>query len=153
MQTNLDPYLERIYLAWSKVSRKIKSEVMHQKDLGLTGPQFHMLTRIHKLQCCKATHLAELLEVKPSAITVMIDRLVNNGYVARRHDEQDRRVVLVTITPLGDEVLMQAKKRSRDVVKSYFSYLEASEIEALTEIIEKLSKIDTKEDVVDETSI
>lgn len=39
--------------------------------------------------------LAEALGVSPPAATQLVDRLVEHGMVERRHDPEDRRVVLV----------------------------------------------------------
>ena len=39
--------------------------------------------------------LAEALDVSPPAATQLVDKLVENGMVERRHDPEDRRVVLV----------------------------------------------------------
>ncbi|WP_235847672.1 MarR family winged helix-turn-helix transcriptional regulator [Paenibacillus tuaregi] len=115
---------------------------MVHRELGLTGPQFHMLGLISKEKSCNISYLAEKLEVKPSAITVMIDRLVQSGYVERRHDEHDRRAVLVSVTPEGGEVLKEAKKKSREIIKYYFSHLDAHELDTLAGIFEKFAVIE-----------
>jgi len=39
--------------------------------------------------------LAEAVGVSPPAVTQLVDRLVEHGLVERRHDEKDRRMVLV----------------------------------------------------------
>ncbi|MGG6311772.1 MarR family winged helix-turn-helix transcriptional regulator [Paenibacillus macerans] len=140
MAFDLDSYIERIELAWSNTFRKMKSELMYHQDLGLTGPQFHMLALIARKKTCNVSYLADKLEVKPSAITVMIDRLVQSGYVERRHDEQDRRAVLLSVTDRGAEVFEEAKKKSREVLKSHLSVLDQHELDVLIRIIEKFAK-------------
>ncbi|MDU4696630.1 MAG: MarR family transcriptional regulator [Paenibacillus sp.] len=137
---DLDNYIDRFELVWSHTFRKMKSEIMHHHELGLTGPQFHMLTLIARKTTCNVSYLAEKLEVKPSAITVMIDRLVQSGYVERRHDEKDRRAVLLSVTERGAEVLAEARKKSREVLKNQFSVLSEQELEMMITILEKLSK-------------
>lgn len=144
MKLDLNNYIERLELAWSGMFRKLKSELMHHRDLGLTGPQFHMLALIARKKICNVSYLAEKLEVKPSAITVMIDRLVQHGYVERRHDEQDRRAVLLSVTDRGGEVLEEAKKKSREVLKTRLSVLNQHELDTLITIIEKFAKTDEK---------
>ncbi|WP_246061228.1 MarR family winged helix-turn-helix transcriptional regulator [Paenibacillus oralis] len=137
---DLDAYIERMEVAWSSTFRKMKSELMHHQELGLTGPQFHMLSLIARQKTCNVSYLADKLEVKPSAITVMIDRLVQSGYVERRHDEKDRRAVLLSVTTRGAEVCEEARKKSREVLKSHLSLLERHELDVLLGIIEKLGK-------------
>ncbi|MNH86123.1 putative HTH-type transcriptional regulator YusO [compost metagenome] len=137
-----DGYIDRIEAAWKNTIRKMESEIMVHRELGLTGPQFHMLALISKEKSCNISYLAEKLEVKPSAITVMIDRLVQNDYVERRHDEQDRRAVLVSVTEHGEEVLKEAKKKSREIIRYYFSHLDANELNTLAGIFEKFAAIE-----------
>ncbi|WP_232436761.1 MarR family winged helix-turn-helix transcriptional regulator [Paenibacillus senegalimassiliensis] len=120
----------------------MKSELLHHQELGLTGPQFQMLALIARKKVCNVSYLADKLEVKPSAITVMIDRLVQNGYVNRRHDEQDRRAVLLSVTERGSEVLEEAKKKSREALKRHLSVLTEQELEAMITILEKFSNAD-----------
>ncbi len=42
--------------------------------------------------------------VKPSAITVMIDRLIDQELVERYHDKDDRRVVVIELTKKGGKL-------------------------------------------------
>ncbi|WP_410771902.1 MarR family winged helix-turn-helix transcriptional regulator [Fontibacillus sp. BL9] len=142
MDYNLDEYIDRLLNAWSKTFRKMQSEIMQHRELGLTGPQFHMLALIAKKSSCNVSYLSDKLEVKPSAITVMADRLVQSGYIERRHDEQDRRAVLLSVTELGDEVYKEAGARSRKVLRSYFSDLTSHELDVLIGVIEKFAQND-----------
>jgi DNA-binding MarR family transcriptional regulator len=141
MDSNLDEYVERLMSAWSKTVRKVQTEIMQHQDLGLTGPQFHMLALIARTNSCNVSYLADALDVKPSAITVMVDRLVQNGYVQRRHDEQDRRAVLLSVTNEGAKVFEEAGRKSRKVVKGYLEVLDTHELDVLLQVIEKLGNV------------
>lgn len=147
MDPNLDQYVNRLMSAWSKTFKKMHAEIMHHRELGLTGPQYHMLSIISKEKSCNVTYLSEMLEVKPSAITVMIDRLVQSGYVDRRHDEQDRRAVILSATEDGEKILEKAKIRSRKVLKSYLSLVEQNELDVLISTIEKFAQVDRSRDI------
>lgn len=140
MDPNLDQYIDRLQSSFSKVVRKLQSEIMQHRELPLTGPQFHMLSLIAKEQSCNVTYLAEALVVKPSAITVMIDRLVQNGYVERKHDEQDRRAVLLSITQQGKQAYEEARRKSREVLTYYFAHLDENEKEVLERVIAKFDE-------------
>jgi DNA-binding MarR family transcriptional regulator len=45
--------------------------------------------------------LAEACSLALSTMTGVIDRLVNKGLMRRRHSEEDRRVVLISLTGRG----------------------------------------------------
>ncbi|WP_223069579.1 MarR family winged helix-turn-helix transcriptional regulator [Paenibacillus caui] len=142
MGIDLDHNIERLLNAWKKTTRQIENDIMQHKELGLTGPQFHLLIFIYRKGTCKVSDLAEAMNVKPSAITVMLDRLVQSGFVDRRHDENDRRAVLVSLTGRGNEVMAEGRKKSLKIVKWYLGQLKDSEVESLVGIVEKLSTME-----------
>ncbi|WP_110933831.1 MarR family winged helix-turn-helix transcriptional regulator [Paenibacillus bouchesdurhonensis] len=140
MDPNLDQYIDRLQAKYSTVVKRLRNEIMQHRELPLTGPQFHMLSLIAKERSCNVTYLAEALVVKPSAITVMLDRLVQSGYVERRHDDQDRRAVLLSITKHGREVHEEARRKTREVLAYYFTCLDEEEKEVLERVINKLDE-------------
>jgi DNA-binding MarR family transcriptional regulator len=139
---NKDDYVSRAQIALWNTSMKITDKVRDLTEFGITETQFNMLDLLSKKESYKVTDLAERMGVKPSAITTMIDRLSNNGLVSRRHDDIDRRAVLVSITDEGRELISKFEEKCRGIVKSYLSHLEPEELEALTSIYEKLGNID-----------
>lgn len=140
---NKDDYIARAQSALWNTSIKLAEKVKIQlEELGVTETQFNMLDLLSKKESHKVTDLAEKMGVKPSAVTTMIDRLTNNGLVSRRHDENDRRAVLVSITSEGREVLRSFEEKCRNLIKRYLSHLEPNELEAFATIYEKLGNID-----------
>lgn len=136
-----EDYVARILQATMSFYRRIGPQMSHFKEMGLTGPQFHVLNWIAETGPGKITQLAEMMEVKPSAITVMIDRMEQNKLVVRHHDENDRRVVMVSLTEHGQSVLKEAKQKTFEVIKQYYSRLDQDELESLMKISEKLRNI------------
>ena len=51
--------------------------------------------------------LAERLCLRHHSTVELINRAVESGAVARRHSEEDRREVLIELTPRGEEILRQ----------------------------------------------
>ena len=60
--------------------------------------------------------LAEALDVAPSTAGRMGDRLVRKGLVRRHRARGDRRVVLVSVTPAGRQVVDEATGRRRELI-------------------------------------
>jgi MarR family transcriptional regulator, organic hydroperoxide resistance regulator len=136
---DLDEKIKRLQIAFHTTMRKIASEMSELKNFGLTGPQFFILYLLKERGKMTVTELAEELGVKPSAVTVMIERLHKSQFVTRERDENDRRVVVMELTDKGKDVLQQAIEKRKEVLKRYFSYLNSDEIETLTRIYEKLA--------------
>ncbi|MCW2759093.1 MAG: MarR family transcriptional regulator [Nocardioidaceae bacterium] len=57
--------------------------------------------------------LADHERVKPPSMTRTVNCLADDGYVVRRHHDQDKRQVLVSISDMGRETLL-ADRRRRD---------------------------------------
>jgi DNA-binding Lrp family transcriptional regulator len=58
--------------------------------------------------------LAEILGVGPSAVTPLVDKLVEHGYVSRHEDAVDRRILRVRPTPAGVALLEQLNTSQLD---------------------------------------
>src|ERR1700759_3801130 len=69
--------------------------------------------------------LAESLEVKPSTAGRMGDRLMRKGLVRRHRARGDRRVVLVSVTPAGRQVVDEATRRRRALIADILARLPA----------------------------
>ncbi len=69
----------------------------------------------------------------------MIDRLVNNGFVVRKYDPKDRRVVLLEITGQGREALEKIREVRTAQIKQYLAYLEPDELDLFLHSFEKIA--------------
>jgi DNA-binding MarR family transcriptional regulator len=139
--SKIDDYVSRFIAAFDINQRKMMhrfKEKLDQMGLGLTGPQFFMLHLVSELEPCKSTALAEKMDVKPSAITVMIDRLVQSGFVSRHPDEHDRRVVLVRLTESGRNVLEKLSGMRREMLRQSFANLTQEETDTFVTLFEKM---------------
>ncbi|MBD0380044.1 MarR family winged helix-turn-helix transcriptional regulator [Paenibacillus sedimenti] len=139
--------MDRFRTAFELTHRRISHAVFAKLESDLTMPQFFMLYMIRKESTPKQTLLAEKMGVKPSAITVMIDRLVQSGHVIRKHHESDRRIVLVDLTPLGEEVLKKAEDVHKEVLARGLSQLPPEELATLVEAFEKLAAFYSKTEI------
>ncbi|MGM9932073.1 MULTISPECIES: MarR family winged helix-turn-helix transcriptional regulator [Bacillaceae] len=127
------------------VIKGLISELNELRELGITGSQFHLLSKIQKEKVTNVKNLAEELDVKSSAITVMLERLVQNDLVSRVQDEKDRRSVLVRLTDEGEEVLKKGKIHSKEVLLKYASLLDDDELRVIYRVLRKLAVYQTAE--------
>jgi DNA-binding MarR family transcriptional regulator len=85
-----------------------------------------------------ATQLAQAAMLTSGGMTGEADRLAKAGLVARRPDPQDRRAVLVTLTPEGRAVAERAVKTYLQTAEEVLGILEDEERAALVELLRKL---------------
>lgn len=133
-----DSLVERIQTSFQLLKRSWDSEVFSKIKMPITKPQLYLLYVIQRHERCRLSKLAEIIEVKPSAITVMIDRLEKAGYVKRAHDPLDRRSILVELTPKGRTILEETMKKRNEVLKEQLLQLKPEEVQLLAELLEKL---------------
>ena len=83
--------------------------------------------------------LAGALDVTPSTAGRMCDRLVRKGLVRRHRARADRRVVQVSITPAGRQVVDQATARRRVLLAAILAKLPARQQLAVAAALESFA--------------
>lgn len=85
--------------------------------------------------------MAEAFDVNKSAITAIINRMVDRGFIQRTRDENDRRVVYLTLTKKGIEIHHKTIEKVHHLVASIITRFEEDEITNFIETYEKLDLI------------
>jgi DNA-binding MarR family transcriptional regulator len=83
--------------------------------------------------------LSDALSVPLSTATRVVNVLVGHGYVERRHDPDDRRVVRVSLTQRGRELFQFIDSRIVQRVRRIASYLSESEMATLISLFTKVA--------------
>lgn len=83
-------------------------------------------------------YLAYLLGIRPQTLSEALAKLEEQGYVERRKDENDRRVMLVYLTDDGRERAEEIDARREQRAEDIFSVLTDEEKEQLARILAKL---------------
>ena len=72
--------------------------------------------------------LAEALDVSVASATGIVARMTARGVVERRHDADDRRVVLVHLTPRGTRVFQNLEQHHRQRLARLLDQLSEDEM-------------------------
>jgi len=80
------------------------------------------------------TRLGSLLQVHPTSVTSAVDRLERQGFVERQRQDDDRRVVLASITSSGRAVVEKATDGLNTEVFERPG-LSATQLSALTDLL------------------
>jgi DNA-binding MarR family transcriptional regulator len=83
--------------------------------------------------------LAEFVEVTSPTATRMCDRLIRKGLVQRRHDRGDRRLVRVTVTAKGRELVDAVTERRRAEIAGLLSDIPSDQQTALVDSLRLLA--------------
>lgn len=86
---------------------KLEEEAVKEStsaDLSIT--EIHTLVAVGTGRARTMTHVANLLGIRVSTLTAAINKLVKKGYVKRRRDDEDRRIVKIQLTEKGASAVM-----------------------------------------------
>jgi DNA-binding MarR family transcriptional regulator len=133
----VDRYIEVSFSVNSKAECLIKEQI----SSDLTNDQHYTLRYMHKVGTCTSSELAEVFNVKKSAITAMINRMWEKGLIERTRDENDRRVVYLTLTNRGNELFLKTEQRIHKLVESLITKFDQTEIEQFIQTFEKLNQL------------
>ena len=87
---------------------------------------------------CRITELAAREGVTQPAITLLVNRLEERGWVHRAADPADRRVVLVQLTSSGRAVFDQIRAEYRALLHEDMAMLPDCDVETLARAVEIL---------------
>lgn len=82
-------------------------------------------------------HMATTL----SAATGIVDRLVQAHLLTRQRDEEDRRLVKITLTRKGREIVESVERERFLLIKDVFGKLSEKERQSYLEILEKVYRV------------
>ena len=108
---------------------------------GINTGEFRLLLLMHRQAPgtrMSAGALAERLNLSSSAMTNRLDRLEERGLIARERDPDDRRSVLVSITPHGEDVVGQAVQQQAKKESDFLDALKPEEQRRLNSFLRSL---------------
>jgi DNA-binding MarR family transcriptional regulator len=77
-----------------------------------------------------------MIEKSPD-VSRIVDRLIDLGFVRRRRQRTDRRVVITTITKKGTDLLETMDKPVLEEISAVFSHMEEGDMRSLVSLLEK----------------
>ncbi|GLX71040.1 MarR family winged helix-turn-helix transcriptional regulator [Paenibacillus glycanilyticus] len=98
---------------WMKMTRDWKDS-LEEGLAPLTEGQLNVLDILMQHEPMKPSELLQYLATTPAAITTLLDRMERNELIVRTRDNQDRRIVWVSVTGKGkDEAQRGTEVRSK----------------------------------------
>lgn len=85
--------------------------------------------------CCRQTLISK------QQLSKLIDGLVTRGIVDRKPNPNNRRSILISISPQGGEILRQYKEKQIRHLTPYFAQLSADELATLHRSFQEITQI------------
>jgi DNA-binding MarR family transcriptional regulator len=106
--------------------------------LGISMAQLHILYTLQRHGQMPMSRLAEVLNVSLSNATGLIDRIEERGFVERTRVPEDRRVVLIRVTPAGERMLGEIDALSDELLRSVLGHLDRSKLAGVRQAVAAL---------------
>lgn len=131
------------YRVLRSIRRIIRRVSTHSHDLaretGLTVPQLLCLRAVDALgESAMPAQVAARMQLSPSTVSGVLDRLERAGLVTRHRSERDRRVVFLALTELGRARLDAMPRPLQDRFLVRLAALEPDEREQILVALEKV---------------
>jgi DNA-binding MarR family transcriptional regulator len=109
-------------------------------DVELSYPQVLVLYALLEKGTCTMSELSKWLKISHGVATRTVDRLVEKGMVERRHGSEDRRVVLVSLSPEGADYSEKMITCHLEEMNKVFSGVPAREREGFISLLAEIDR-------------
>lgn len=123
----------------AQVSRLMRRAFdIRARQIGVTRPQWQVLTLLSRHAGINQGGLADILEVEPITLGRMIDRLQDSQMVERRPDPSDRRAWRLHLTPKGEEQIERLRPFAVETLDMALDGVSAAEREQFMATLDKI---------------
>lgn len=123
----------------SDVSRLLRRAFDERaRGIGVTRPQWQVLTMLARHEGINQGGLAELLDVEPITLCTMVDRLQEAGLVERRPDPGDRRAWLLFLTGKAGGLLDELRPLGLELFDEAMNGIDPDERAALVDMLARM---------------
>lgn len=119
-----------------------KATLIFQQIMGednLSPPQFAALATILKYGAVSQNHLGRMTSMDPSTISVVVRKLINDGFIHRSRSKTDQRLSVLTLTQAGLAFTIERLKGSMEVGERLLAPLSDEEKVAFMDMLMRIS--------------
>ncbi len=110
-------------------------------DIGVTAPQFLVLTMIKAYPKASGADLARITQLTPQTVSVIIANLRKTGALVSRKHAVHGRIVELDLSDHGEELLAQARQRAHGLEAEMAAGLTAEEAQVVRRWLAGLARV------------
>ena len=132
----------------NKLLVQLFNDILHIEEKAMKNTEFKNLsiTEIHTIEAIGTEgnrtmgEIAHDLRITVGTLTTAINRLIKKGYVERKRIEEDRRVVLVSLTEIGKKVFDVHSVFHKEMIDGILENFKGDELDVLTKALGKANR-------------
>lgn len=125
----------RLWLRLLKLTRQIEAELRERlrSEFSTTLPRFDVMAALSRhAEGLRMSQLSAVLRVSNGNVTGIVDRLAEDGYVERVPVADDRRAMIVRMTPAGRKEFARQAREHEEWIDGILADLSPDEARRLT---------------------
>ncbi|MCU4177918.1 MarR family winged helix-turn-helix transcriptional regulator [Bosea sp. BH3] len=127
---------DRVWFRFMRLHQRMLTQMSARiRTLGLSIPQFDLLSTLTEQEGISQSELAQRLYVTKGNVSGLVDRLVQAGLVERRAIAGDRRSYAMHLTPEGRRLAEAGIAAQRDFVASTLGKLQQEDLTELDRLV------------------
>jgi MarR family 2-MHQ and catechol resistance regulon transcriptional repressor len=127
------------FIKFSRASSALENRLLHHEVIGeLTLSQFGVLETLYHLGPLCQGEISNKLLKSSGNITLVLDNLEKRGLVQRTRGQQDRRMVSISLTSTGKELIARIFPLQAAVITAEMSALTDEELITFGQLCRKL---------------
>ena len=135
INSTLNEVLVKLFRSVNTIEEKA---IRTEEYQDVTTNDMHVIEAIGLDTAKNMTSVAKTLEVTTGTLTIAVNSLVKKGYVDRVRSEEDRRVVLVSLSDKGKKAYLHHRKFHEDMIEAVVSEMSEEEQRGLEKALIKL---------------
>ncbi|MBD5474625.1 MAG: MarR family transcriptional regulator [Lachnospiraceae bacterium] len=136
---NINSTLNDVLVKLFRNVNAIEERAMRTEEYkDVTTNDMHVIEAVGMEGARNMTSVARSLEVTTGTLTIAINSLVKKGYVDRVRSEEDRRVVLISLSEKGRRAYLHHRRFHEQMIESVVEELTEEEQRILTKALAKL---------------
>jgi DNA-binding MarR family transcriptional regulator len=125
--------------------RVIRAHTAHATEgeecCELSISQMHAVLATREHGQVTVSELAEIGGVSPPSASAMVDRLVEKGVLLREHSQEDRRKVIVRVSPEAEKTIEKAEQRILQVFVDLVEKIGPETTQKWVEVLERVREV------------
>jgi MarR family transcriptional regulator, organic hydroperoxide resistance regulator len=143
LQGKDEAFRDLIYSMVLSFGRLLSCREAFGREIGLTGSQYTVLIGVAHRQGSQGVSIRALAEhvlLASTHVTTEVGRLIRKGLLQKRPNRDDRRSVLVSLSPRGQRVLEGLAPFLRQINDTLFQDIGPAEFDSLGQILQRFTR-------------
>lgn len=125
-----------------KALRQISEHLIRMMgEIDAPGWESHLLTYVDTYGPCRVSELRRVFGYHPSTLTSVLDRLEFEGLLSRQPNPEDRRSILIAVTPRGRRVGRRARNAVQTFENQILQHLTDNDLKGFRRVMAAIAEV------------